>query len=215
MNGIKGLKYIDGVRAFPISWLHKKGFCEYQLYLEKVKGVEVEETPEMIIGKAIHEEKERKFLEEAEIEMSVEDALTLSKETGQSFFVRELETKSKRFGIYGWIDEVQIYPEKVAIIDDKPGLAAYSGLKKQVMAYSLSFLDQFKPEREVFCVLRNRDSGVVFWEERFSEESLKEIIRDIMEVHDLLNDARAPLPTTNPQKCARCRLRGFCDKSLV
>jgi CRISPR/Cas system-associated exonuclease Cas4 (RecB family) len=215
MNGIKGLKYIDGVRAFPISWLHKKGFCEYQLYLEKVKGIEVEETPEMIIGKAIHEEKERKFLEEAEIEMSVEDALAISKETGQSFLVRELETNSKRFGVYGWIDEVQIHPEKIVIIDDKPGSIAYSGLKKQVMAYSLSFLDQFMPEREVFCVLRNRDNGVVFWEERFNEELFKYITREILEVHDLLNDARIPLATTNPQKCAKCRLRKFCDKSLV
>ncbi|MEM5807299.1 MAG: CRISPR-associated protein Cas4, partial [Candidatus Aenigmatarchaeota archaeon] len=139
MNGIDGLIVINGINHFPISWLHSKGFCEYQLYLEKIKKIKVEKTAEMIIGKQIHEELEREFLEQAEEEMTIEEALIRSKETGESFFIRELETISSKYGIYGKIDEVQIFPDNILIIDDKPGSVAYQGLIKQVAAYSLSF----------------------------------------------------------------------------
>ena len=37
---IKGLQIIEGKNNFPISWLNKQGYCEYQLYLEYMKGVE-------------------------------------------------------------------------------------------------------------------------------------------------------------------------------
>jgi CRISPR-associated protein Cas4 len=215
MNKIEGLRYIDGVLAFPISWLHKKGFCEYQLYLEKIKGIRVEATHEMLLGKLIHEEKERAFLEEAKIEIDVASALKLSIETGVSFIAREFKTESKRYGIYGEIDEVQIHPDKVLIIDDKPGEKVYSGLKKQVRAYAVSFLDQYKPERDVFCVLRNRDNGFVFWEEKFDESCLRDVLKDIIEIHELIRDVRIPEATINMKKCAKCAFREVCDKRLV
>ncbi len=215
MNGIKGLLVLNGVNFFPISWLHSKGFCEYQLYLEKIKKIEVENTEEMLLGKKIHEELEKQFLEEAEEEMTIEEALTVSKETGKSFLVRELDTISSKYGIYGKIDEVQIFPDSVVVIDDKPGYNAYPGLVKQVLAYSLSFGDQFKPKREIFSVLRNRDTREVFWQEKFSEESANIVVKDILEIHDLIRNVRIPEATTNPQKCMKCRFKNVCDKSLA
>lgn len=215
MREIEGLKYIDGVLAFPISWLHKKGFCEYQLFLEKIMGIKVKATPEMLIGEQIHKEKERVFLECAKVEMEVNDVLRLSAEIGVTFVTRELKTESKKYGIYGQIDEVQIHPDKILIIDDKPSEIAYTGLKKQVLAYTLSFVDQFKPERDVFCVLRNRDNGVVFWKERFNEDLIEDVLKDIIEVHELIRRVRVPRPTTNFKKCSRCPIREVCDKRLV
>ncbi|MEM5799657.1 MAG: Dna2/Cas4 domain-containing protein [Candidatus Aenigmatarchaeota archaeon] len=215
MNGIDGLIVINGINHFPISWLHSKGFCEYQLYLEKIKKIKVEKTTEMIIGKQIHAELEKEFLEQAEEEMTIEEALSRSKETGESFLIRELETISRKYGIYGKIDEVQILPESVVIIDDKPGNVAYQGLIKQVSAYSLSFLEEFKPDREIFSALRNRDNKEVFWNQKFDKNLLEMVVKDILEIHDLIRDVRFPESSTNPQKCLKCRFRKVCDRSLA
>ena len=38
-SAIKGLQIIEGKNNFPISWLNKQGYCEYQLYLEHMKGI--------------------------------------------------------------------------------------------------------------------------------------------------------------------------------
>jgi len=215
MSKIEGLIVINGINHFPISWLHSKGFCEYQLYLEKIKGIKVEKTMEMIIGKQIHAELEREFLEQAEEEMTIEEALQRSKETGESFLVRELDTISSKYGIYGKIDEVQIFPEKVIVIDDKPGNIAFSGLIKQVAAYSLCFYDQYKPDRDVTIALRNRDTKDVFWSRALDQEIIEEIKKDILEIHDLIRDAREPLSSLNPKKCLSCRFRKVCDRSLA
>ncbi|MEM5806941.1 MAG: Dna2/Cas4 domain-containing protein [Candidatus Aenigmatarchaeota archaeon] len=215
MNGIDGLLVINGINHFPISWLHCKGFCEYQLYLEKIKKVKVEATAEMIIGKQIHAELEKEFLDQAEEEMTIEEVLTKSKETGKSFLIRELETISSKYGIYGRIDEVQIFPDCILVIDDKPGSVAYQSFIKQVAAYSLSFFDEFKPDRDIISVLRNRDTREVFWNQKFDQILLETVVKDILEIHDLIRDVRFPESTTNPQKCLKCRFRRVCDRSLA
>lgn len=50
---------------FPISWLHKQEYCEYQIFLENVKGINVKPTKEMIEGKLVHKSLEKKFKEVA------------------------------------------------------------------------------------------------------------------------------------------------------
>ena len=44
---VKGVKIIEGQNNFPISWLNQQGYCEYQLYLENMKGIETQPTPAM------------------------------------------------------------------------------------------------------------------------------------------------------------------------
>ncbi|MDO8635838.1 MAG: CRISPR-associated protein Cas4, partial [Dehalococcoidia bacterium] len=48
-------KLIGNQAFFPVSWLHKQGFCEYQICLEIVKGVKPKPTKQMIVGKEEHE----------------------------------------------------------------------------------------------------------------------------------------------------------------
>ncbi|MFH8080668.1 MAG: Dna2/Cas4 domain-containing protein [Candidatus Aenigmatarchaeota archaeon] len=215
MSKIEGVIELDGVLLFPISWLSNKSFCEYQLYLEKIRKIKVDKTIEMIIGEIVHKNMEQEFLEIAKKEMSVEDALRISKAEGESFLIRELSIRSKKYGIYGKIDEVQIFPENIFIIEDKPGYVAYSSIKKQVLAYSLCMLDQFKPDREIFSVLRNRDDGRVFWQEKFNEQSMNFVLKDILEVHDLIRGVRTPTSTFNSNKCKKCRFNGVCDRCLI
>ena len=42
-------------RFLHISWLYAQDYCEYQLYLDQVKGVEVDDTPAMLEGSAEHQ----------------------------------------------------------------------------------------------------------------------------------------------------------------
>ena len=41
---ISQVKIIEDRNNFPISWLNKQGFCEYGIYLENVKGIEIKPT---------------------------------------------------------------------------------------------------------------------------------------------------------------------------
>ena len=58
---VKGVKIIEGQNNFPISWLNQQGYCEYQLYLENMKGIETQPTPAMTQGSKIHHELEEIF----------------------------------------------------------------------------------------------------------------------------------------------------------
>ena len=58
---IKGVQIIDGKNNFPISWLNKQGYCEYQIYLEHMKGIETSPTQAMTRGSKIHNDLEDAF----------------------------------------------------------------------------------------------------------------------------------------------------------
>ena len=50
-----------------ISWLYAQDYCEYQLYLEHVKGISVNPTPAMVTGSREHQRLEEEFLAEAKL----------------------------------------------------------------------------------------------------------------------------------------------------
>ena len=60
---ISQVKIIADKNNFPISWLNKQGFCEYGIYLENVKGVEVKPTKSMLQGTKVHATLEANFKE--------------------------------------------------------------------------------------------------------------------------------------------------------
>jgi CRISPR-associated exonuclease Cas4 len=62
---ISEVKIVEGRNVFPISWLHKQDYCEYQIFIENIKGIKVEPTKAMIEGTKEHERMESKFLETA------------------------------------------------------------------------------------------------------------------------------------------------------
>jgi len=56
---------INAKPLFPISWLHKQEFCEYQIFLESFKGVKVEPTGAMVEGEKEHQRLFSEFEKEA------------------------------------------------------------------------------------------------------------------------------------------------------
>lgn len=206
---------INDIPLFPISWLHSQSYCEYQLFLEKFKKIQVEKTQEMIQGCLVHKQLEKEHLEKATEEMTVEEAIKRSEITGETFIIRELDTFSFKHGIYGKIDEVQIEPERIIIIDDKPNNYPYLSLKRQVWGYCLCFQDEMNIKKEIISVLRNRDSKNIFWQEPFNEESRNHIVDVVLKTHDLIKGIREAEATGNSAKCMKCRFNKVCDQSLV
>ncbi|MGB8232374.1 MAG: PD-(D/E)XK nuclease family protein [Methanobacterium sp.] len=208
---ISQVKIIANKNNFPISWLNKQGFCEYGIYLENVKGIEVKPTKSMINGTKEHAILEDKFKDGAE-PATFDEMLETSK-TGE-IFSRELPVISKLFGIRGFIDEVWMTPDEFIIIDDKPGKVAYSSSINQVYGYCLAFKEMVPEKRRIIASLRQRGTENIYWSSYFDGKAEEDIINLINRMHRLLSDETEFLSTDNPNKCRGCRFNTICDRKM-
>jgi CRISPR/Cas system-associated exonuclease Cas4 (RecB family) len=206
---ISQVMIMDGRNNFPISWLNKQGYCEYSIFLENVKGVEVKPTRNMVIGTEEHARLEMEFQKDAEpttFEGMLEKSLTTE------LLSRELPVISHSYGIRGYIDEVWMTPDQFIIIDDKPGSRAFSSSINQVYGYCLAFQDMVKDKRKIVAALRERGTDNIFWSAYFDKKTEEDIISLINRVQDLLIGKKDFMPTNNPRKCRSCRLKIKCDR---
>lgn len=209
---ISQVMVMEGRNNFPISWLNKQGYCEYSIYLENVKGIEVQPTLDMVIGTKEHARLEDDFKRDAE-PATFEEMLEKSKTA--EFLSRELPVISTRYGIRGFIDEVWMTPDEFVIIDDKPGNRAFPSSIHQLFGYCLAFQDTVKEKRSIIASLRERGTDNIFWSAYFDQKAKKDIIFLINRVHSLLTGKEEFMPTQNPRKCRRCRLKKKCDKKAL
>jgi CRISPR/Cas system-associated exonuclease Cas4 (RecB family) len=209
---ISQVKIIADKNNFPISWLNKQGFCEYGIFLENVKGIEIKPTKAMVEGTQEHLILENNFKKDAE-PATFDEMLETSK-TGE-ILSRELPVISETFGIRGFIDEVWMTPDEFIIIDDKPGRVAYSSSINQVYGYCLAFKDMVPEKRRVIASLRERGTNNIFWSSYFDKKAEMDIKNLINRVHGLLNGEIDFIPTKNPNKCRGCRFNNLCDKKSI
>ena len=209
----KMVRIIDEKANFPISWLNTQGYCEYSLYLEYCKGVSTAPTYEMTLGSHEHSELEAKFKETAE-PSTFDDAFELSKE--KEILSREMFVIDTENGIRGYIDEIRMSPDKIIIIDDKPGKIAYPSTINQVRAYCLAFKNMIgDDDRKIIAALRQRGTDNIFWHEEFNEINEKSIRYQVNFLHRLIEDQRGPIPTKNPNKCRKCRFQSYCEEKAI
>ena len=208
---ISQVKIIADKNNFPISWLNKQGFCEYGIYLENVKGIEVKPTRSMVQGTKEHAILEDKFKVGAE-PATFDEMLETSK-TGE-ILSRELPVISKHYGIRGFIDEVWMTPDEFIIIDDKPGKVAYSSSINQVYGYCLAFKEMLPEKRRIVASLRERGTENIYWSSYFDGKAEEDIIKLIRRMHKLLDGEIEFIPTNNPNKCRGCRFNTLCDKKM-
>jgi hypothetical protein len=150
---IKGLQIVEGKNNFPISWLNQQGYCEYSLYLEHFEKIEVGPTRAMIQGTNVHQELEDEFKKTA-TPSTFENVLKDSKET--EILSREMFVISPEYGIRGFIDEIQLSPNEIIIIDDKPGNTPYSSTINQDRAYCLAYKNMIRvnDKRKIIVSIR-------------------------------------------------------------
>ena len=205
---IKGLQIIEGKNNFPISWLNKQGYCEYQLYLEHMKGIETAPTKAMTHGSEIHQQLEDIFKQDATpatFEQAIEESKT------EALMSREVFVVAPEYGVRGYIDEIWMMPEEIVIIDDKPGRTPYESTMNQVRAYCLAYKDMTGEERKIKGALRERGTENLFWIEVFEEDVEKQIRFTIDRMHGLFDGTKPFIPTKNPRKCKSCRFKNDCE----
>ncbi len=196
----------------PISMLASSGYCEYQIYLEKVVGVDVEDTPEIKEGVIKHDNLLEKHLLEREEEfIDVATEIEMALETGATRIVRELDVENE--DLIGRIDEVQFSPHGILIIDDKPGNRAFNSYKLQVWAYCVALRDNYSPNLPLSAGLRNRDNGNMVWEKEFTAEHQQTVMNKIERLRAILEGDYLPRPA-HPRKCSKCRLKQACKQNL-
>ena len=205
---IKSLQIIEGKSNFPISWLNQQGYCEYQLYLEHMKGIERGPTRAMTHGSEIHQQLEDIFKRDS-TPATFEEAVEASKT--EAIMSREVFVIAPRYGIRGYIDEIWMTPEEIVIIDDKPGRTPYQSTMNQVRAYCLAYKDMTGDERKIKGALRERGTSNMFWIEIFEEEIEKQIKFTIERMHGLFDGSKPFIPTKNPKKCNSCRFKNDCE----
>ncbi len=205
---------VEGKPLLPISWLHRQEYCEYQIYLENIKGIEVGETPEMLEGSLEHERLYSEF-EKMAVPSTLTEALEISKLTKVSS--REVPVRSQSHGIYGRIDEILFKPSAFVVVDDKPGTKAYNSDIHQVWGYCLALKETVGPldGRAIIAALRERGTEKFFWSDLFDERAQVEVIKVIERVHKLISSTAQFTSNKNPNKCRRCRLREVCDRAVV
>jgi len=208
---ISQVKIIEDKNNFPISWLNKQGFCEYGIYLENVKGIDVKPTQSMLMGTKVHETLETNFKKDA-LPATFDEMIETSRTS--EIFSRELPVISKKHGIRGFVDEIWMTPDEFIIIDDKPGTTPYSSSINQVYGYCLAFKEMVTEKRRIVASLRERGTENIYWASYFDDKAEKDIIKLINRMHKLLVGETEFKATNNPNKCGGCRFKGLCDKKI-
>lgn len=197
------------LERIPVSWLHSQAYCEYQIYLQHVKGVQPEITLEVQKGIEAHACLDEAHKAAAELELTISDALTKSQKEEVTLIAREVFVEGS--GLIGCIDEVVFMPDRILVIDDKPGDVAWPGNQMQTFGYCLAFEEQYKPQLPIVAVLRNRDTGENTWAQAFSKEQREDVARAVDRIHRVLSGETEAASTNNPNKCRACRFKGSCD----
>jgi CRISPR/Cas system-associated exonuclease Cas4 (RecB family) len=208
---VSGVIYINERPLFPISWLYKQEFCEYQIYLENVAGIKVEPTRQMVVGKQEHENLYEEFKKEA-VPATLDEMLLESKKA--QIFSRELSVRDLGHGIYGLIDEVLLTPDSFIVVDDKPGTKTFLSNINQVFGYCLAFKSSvvLQDSRPVIAALRERGTDNIYWNESFDSEAEGHITTIIERIHSLLIGELEFYSSDNPNKCRACRFKERCDR---
>lgn len=204
----------NGNLWLSISEFNVQSYCEVQLKFIW-SGIKIR-TEKMLNGSEIHEEKFRQFEEDTKgfEEVDIVDAIRRAIQKQETFVGREVFIALPTFRIKGVIDSIEIRPEGILISDDKPIDYPYISAKSQVVAYATAFKDRYSPPLDVFMMIKNRDKGVIVWEEVFSQEWLDFIVEKINRMHELALGKRDFEPTKNPRKCLSCSYRDMCDRKI-
>ena len=204
-------------RFLHISWLYAQDYCEYQLYLDQVKGVTVDDTPAMVEGSVEHQRLEDAFLANAEAEYTFEEAVEESRRTPISS--RELYVEDRSLNIRGYIDELVLSPDGFAVMDDKPvGKTGkvYHSSKHQVYGYCIALKNMLgvHEQRPITAAVRARGSDQIAWSETFDTKAERKVQRLIKRVEGLLDGAIQFKSAAQAYKCRLCRFFEVCDKRV-
>ena len=168
-------------------------------------------TDKVYDGITAHRLLDTNFIKSADIEDTVDNIVIRAKKENTIFCTREIKVRSKQHRLIGRIDEVELYPEKVIIIDDKPNAKAYMSSRLQVTGYCIAFKDNYNIKKDIYAAVRDRDSGVIVWMEKFNSFSplAKTVELTTESILELTAGTTPPQPQKDINRCASC---GYLDR---
>lgn len=197
------------VNRIPATWLNSYAYCEYQIYLEHCRGATPEPKAETEEGKAAQASLEEAYKAAAKHELSVDDAMVKAGEEGIVVSAREVSVEG--IDLEGCIDEIVFMPDRILVIDDKPGDMAWPGSRMQAWGYCLAFEEQYNPSLPIVAGIRNKETGYEVWAQPFAQGHREEVQRAIFRIRQLIDGEAIPVGTRNRRKCKACRFVTSCD----
>jgi hypothetical protein len=197
------------LKKIPASWLNSYAYCEYQIYLEHGRGATPEPNPEDEESKASQASLEETYKAAAKLELSVDDAMVKSGAEGIVVSARGVAVEG--VDLEGCIDEIVFMPDRILVIDDKPGDMAWPGSRMQSWGYCVAFEEQYHPSLPIMAGIRSQDTGYEVWAQQFAHGHREEVERAILRIRQLIDGEAVPVGTRNRRKCKACRLAASCD----
>jgi len=197
------------VKKIPASWLNSYAYCEYQIYLEHGRGATPELKPETEESKAAQASLEEAYKVAAKLELSIDDAMAKAGEEGIVVSARGVSVEGA--GLEGCIDEIVFMPDRILVIDDKPGDMAWPGSRMQTWGYCVAFEEQYHPSLPIVAGIRSQDTGYEVWAQPFAQGHREEVQRAIFRIRQLIDGEAVPVGTRNRRKCKSCRFIASCD----
>jgi CRISPR-associated exonuclease Cas4 len=204
--------WVEGSRALkriPVTWLNSYAYCEYQIYLEHCRGAVPEPKPETEEGKAAQASLEEAYKTAAKHELSVDDAMVKAGEEGIVVSAREVSVEGT--DLEGCIDEIVFMPDRILVIDEKPGDMAWPGSRMQAWGCCMAFEEQYNPSLPIMAGVRSKDTGYEVWAQPFARGHREEVERAIFRIRQLIDGEAIPVGTRNRRKCKACRFVTSCD----
>lgn len=197
------------MKLVPISALIAHDYCECQIILRYIRKIRAW-TPKIEKGISVHKTLENNFLKQADTAGTIEEIIIRAEKENRTFITRELFVKSKEDKLIGKIDQVQIHPDKITIMDDKPNL--YESSKLQLTGYCIALSAMYYLKKDIFAAVRDRDTGTIMWEEKFNKDSdlTAKVRANIQRILDLASGKATPIPTENEAKCKACSYFDCC-----
>ena len=203
-------KPITRMKLVPISAIGTHNYCQCQIILRYIRKMHPG-TDKVYDGITAHRLLDTAFIKSADIEDTVDNIVIRAKKENTIFCTREIKVRSKEHRLVGRIDEVELHPEKVIIIDDKPNAKAYMSSRLQVTGYCIAFKDNYNIRKDIYAAVRDRDTGVIVWMEKFnSDSSLAKTVELATEsILELTAGTTPPVPQKDTNRCASC---GYLDR---
>lgn len=197
------------VRKIPVTWLNSYAYCEYQIYLEHCRGATPEPKPETEESKAAQASLEEAYKVAARLRLSVDDAMVKAGEEGIVVSARKVSVEGT--DLEGCIDEIVFMPDRILVIDDKPGDMAWTGSRMQAWGYCVAFEEQYNPSLPIMAGIRGKDTGYEVWAHSFTQGHREEVERAVFRIRQLIDGEAIPMGTRNRRKCRACRFATSCD----
>ena len=197
------------MRKIPASWLTSYAYCEYQIYLEHGRGAAPEPRPETVESKAAQASLEEPYKVGTKLELSVDDAMAKVGADGIVISARGVVVEGA--DIEGCIDEIVFMPDRILVIDDKPGDMAWPGRRMQTWGCCMAFEEQYNPSLPIMAGVRSKDTGYEVWAQPFAQGHRDEVERAVFRIRQLIDGEAVLVRTRNRRKCRACWFVVSCD----